>query len=52
MASGGLCGHGVMEMTLKRLGQCQAQSASKNTARKCQPMTKTLAWQDAGKKDG
>jgi hypothetical protein len=34
MASGGLYGHGVMGMMLKRLGQCQAQSASKNTERK------------------
>jgi hypothetical protein len=52
MASGGLCGHGVMELTLKRLGQCQAQSASKNIEKKCQPMTKTLTLPDAGRKDG
>jgi hypothetical protein len=52
MASGGLCGHGVMGMMLKRLGQCQAQSASKNTERKCQQTTKTLALLDADRKDG
>jgi hypothetical protein len=52
MANGGLCGHGVMGMMLKRLGQSQAQSASKNTERKCQQMTKTLAWPDVDRKDG
>jgi hypothetical protein len=52
MASGGLCGHGVMALMLKRLGQCQAQSESKNTERKCQQMTKTLDWPDADRKDG
>jgi hypothetical protein len=52
MASGGLCGHGVMRMMLKRLGQYQAQSALRNTERKCQQMTKTLAWPDAGRRDG
>jgi hypothetical protein len=52
MASGGPCGHGVMGMMLKRLGQCQAQSASRNTATKCQPMTKTLALPGADRKDG
>jgi hypothetical protein len=34
MANGGLCGHGVMALTLKRLGQCQAQTESGNTATK------------------
>jgi hypothetical protein len=52
MANGGLCGHGVMGLMLKRLGQCQAQTESGNTERKCQPMTKTLTLPDAGRKDG
>jgi hypothetical protein len=34
MVSGGLCGHGVMALTLKRLGQCQAQTESGNIERK------------------
>jgi hypothetical protein len=52
MASGGHCGHGVMGMTLKPLGQCQAQTESGNIEKKCQPMTKTLVWPDADRKDG
>ena len=52
MASGGHCGHGVMGLMPLPLGQCQAQNESKNTERKCQQMTKTLAWPDAGKKQG
>jgi hypothetical protein len=32
MASGGLYGHGVMGMMLKRLGQCQALIVFANTA--------------------
>jgi hypothetical protein len=52
MASGGHCGHGVMMKMQLHLGQCQAQRESKNTERKCQQTTKTLAWPDAGRKDG
>jgi len=52
MASGGLCGHGVRVKTRKRLVPCQAQSVLRNTATKCQPMTKTLVWPGAGRKDG
>jgi hypothetical protein len=52
MASGGLCGRGVRVKMQLHLVQCQASSASGNTERKCQLMTKTSAWPDAGKKDG
>jgi hypothetical protein len=52
MASGGHCGHGVMARMQLRLVPCQAQSASGNTEKRCQPMTKTLAWPDADRKDG
>jgi hypothetical protein len=34
MASGGLCGLGVMALMLKRLGQCQGLSALKSTETK------------------
>lgn len=52
MASGGHCGHGVRVWMQLRLVQCQASSASGNTEKRCQPMTKTLAWLDAARKDG
>jgi hypothetical protein len=52
MASGGLCGHGVMGLMLKRLGQCQALIGSGNTARKRVQTIKTLTLPDAGRKDG
>jgi hypothetical protein len=52
MASGGHCGRGVMVWMQLHLVQCQASSASENTARKCQLMTKTLVWPDADRKDG
>lgn len=51
MASGGHCGHGVRVKTLKRLVQFQALSAFGNIGTRCQPMTKTLAWPDADRKD-
>jgi hypothetical protein len=52
MASGGLCGHGVMMKMQLHLGQCQALIALGNIARRCQQTTKTLALPDAGRKDG
>jgi hypothetical protein len=52
MASGGLCGHGVMLKMLSRLGQCQAQIESGNTAIKRVQMTKTLTLPDVDRKDG
>jgi hypothetical protein len=51
MASGGLCGHGVMGLMLKRLGQCQALIAFGNTATKRVQTIKTLTLPDAGRKD-
>jgi len=52
MASGGLCGHGVMGLMLKRLGQCQALIALGNIERKRVQTIKTLTLPDVGRKDG
>jgi hypothetical protein len=52
MASGGLCGHGVMKKMQLHLVPCQALIESGNTARKRVQTIKTLTLPDAGKKDG
>jgi hypothetical protein len=52
MASGGLCGHGVMKMMPLHLVPCQALIESGNTARKRVQTIKTLTLPDAGRKDG
>jgi hypothetical protein len=52
MASGGLCGHGVMGMMRKHLVPCQALIESENTATKRVQTIKTLTLPDAGSKDG
>jgi hypothetical protein len=52
MASGGLCGHGVMLKMPLHLVQCQALIALGNTARKRAQTIKTLTLPDAGRKDG
>jgi hypothetical protein len=52
MASGGLCGLGVMKKMQLHLGQCQALIAFGNIARKRVQTIKTLTLPDAGRKDG
>jgi hypothetical protein len=52
MASGGLCGLGVMKKMQLHLGQCQALIAFGNIARKRVQTIKTLTLPDAGSKDG
>jgi hypothetical protein len=51
MASGGLCGHGVMKKMPLHLVPCQALIELENTATKRVQMTKTLTLPDAGSKD-
>jgi hypothetical protein len=52
MASGGLCGHGVMRMMQLHLVPCQALIESGNTATKRVQTIKILTLPDAGRKDG
>jgi hypothetical protein len=52
MASGGLCGHGVMLKMPLPLVPCQALIESGNTATKRVQTIKTLTLPDAGKRDG
>jgi hypothetical protein len=52
MASGGLCGLGVMKRMQLHLVPCQALIALGNTARKRVQMIKILTLPDAGRKDG
>jgi hypothetical protein len=51
MASGGLCGLGVMVKMPLPLVQCQALIGFGNTATKRVQTTKTLTLPDAGSKD-
>jgi hypothetical protein len=52
MASGGLCGLGVMKRMPLHLVQCQALTESENIERKRVQTIKTLTLPDAGRKDG
>jgi hypothetical protein len=52
MASGGLCGHGVMKRMPLPLVPCQALIESGNIARKRVQTIKTLTLPDAGRRDG
>jgi hypothetical protein len=52
MASGGLCGLGVMKKMPLHLVPCQALIESGNTARKRVQTIKTLTLPDADRKDG
>jgi hypothetical protein len=52
MASGGLCGHGVMVKMPLPLAQYQALIEFGNTERKRVQTIKTLTLPDAGRRDG
>jgi hypothetical protein len=52
MASGGLCGHGVMKRMPLHLVPCQALIAFGNIERKRVQTIKTLTLPDAGRRDG